>query len=78
MDSLSSLLPSRQFEEPAEIRIIKAFVMDKFQAMPKVSIQAKTITITVPSGALAGALRMHLHELQELCSTDKRLVLRIG
>lgn len=77
-DSLKDIMRTLDKREPQEIRIIKDYVMQHYNATPKVSIQSKSITILVQNGALAGALRMHLHELQDLCATDKRLVLRIG
>lgn len=66
------------FKEPPEIRIIKSFVNEKYKTLPQVIIQDTQIIIGVTNAALAGALRMHLHELKELCQTKKRLVIRIG
>lgn len=77
-DPIGNLLPKRRYEEPPEVRIIKAFVLDTFQQPVAVAVQPTQITIQVKSAALAGALRVHLHELQELCHTEKRLVIRIG
>lgn len=78
MDTLGDLLPKKRFEEPPEVRIIKAFVHDKYQQAAVVTVQQQQIIIHVKSAALAGALRHELHHLQELCQTTKRLVLRIG
>lgn len=77
-DSLGDLLQQKRFNEPSEIEIIKEFVRARFQSTPQVTIQDKQIIIGVNNAALAGALRMHLHELTELCATSKRLVIRIG
>lgn len=77
-NAIGDLLPQGRFEEPPEVRIIKDFVSARFQQPAKVAIQPAQIIIQVKSAALAGALRSHLHELQELCQTDKRLVIRIG
>jgi hypothetical protein len=77
-DSLADLLKKRQHNEPPEISVIKQFLNDRFQATGTITIRDKQIIIGVSSAALAGTLRMHLHELQELCKTDKRLVIRIG
>ena len=76
-DSIGDLLPKARFEEPPEVRIVKDFVMEKFQQPVQVTVQPTQIIIQVKSAALAGALRVHLHELQELCETDKRLMIRI-
>ncbi len=78
MDGIKNILAQKEFIEPPEIGIIKSFVGDKFNQLPTVTIQEKQIIIGVSSAALAGTLRMHLHELQALCQTKKRLVIRIG
>jgi hypothetical protein len=77
-DSIGDLLDKSRFEEPFEVRTIKAFVQTKFNMTPTVSLQTAHIIIGVPNAALAGALRMHLHELSEACQTNKRLVIRIS
>ena len=76
-DSLKDLMPQGRFEEPEEIRIIKNFVQEKYNFTPVVTIKPAQIIITVSGSALAGALRMQLHVLTELCSTNKKLVIRI-
>lgn len=76
-DAIGDLLPKRRFEEPPEVQIIKNFVMDKFQQPVGVTVQTTQILIQVKSASLAGALRMHLHELKQLCGTDKRLAITI-
>ena len=77
-DSLADILGSRQYDEPSEIGIIKNFVRRKYQADVAVTIREQHIILTVQGAALAGALRMHLHELKKLCDTNKRLVIRIS
>lgn len=77
-DSLGDLLKTNRFDEPDEIGIIKDFVMSRYKTEPEVIIHQQNIVIQVPSAALAGTLRMQLHELQALCQTQKRLVIRIS
>lgn len=77
-DSLADILGKQRYDAPDEIGIIKLFVEKRFQHTPNVAIQQSQIIIVVPNSALAGSLRMYLHELKELCKTDKRLVIRIG
>lgn len=77
-DSLADILGRQRYDEPPEIGIIKSFVMQRFRQMPNVTIQQTQIIINVSSSALAGSLRLHLHELQKLCQTEKRLTIRIG
>jgi hypothetical protein len=78
MRQIGELFDKSRVEEPAEVRVIKDFVYEKFQVIPQITIQQTQIIIGVPSAALAGALRMHLHQLQQLCQTEKRLAIRIG
>lgn len=70
-------MSGRNVNQPAEIVIIQRFVMDKFDIIPEVLINEKQIVISVKGSALAGALRPLLPELQEVCHTKKRLVIRI-
>ncbi len=76
-DSLADLLRKRDFEEPPEVRIIKDFIRKRFDAHVSVTVQERQIIIGVKGSSLAGALRMHLHELKKLCATEKRLLIRI-
>lgn len=76
-DSIGDLLIKRDFEEPPEVRLIKDFIRKRFDVDVSVSIQQHQIIIGVAGSALAGALRMHLHELQRLVASEKRLVIRI-
>ncbi|HLB66508.1 MAG TPA: hypothetical protein VJJ78_02865 [Candidatus Saccharimonadales bacterium] len=78
MDNLREILGKKRFNEPPEIKIIKKFVRDKYDEEVAITVKPKQIIIGAPNAALAGSLRMHLHELTQLCKTDKRLVLRIG
>lgn len=78
MDSLSNILSRKNFDEPVEVRIIKQFVQDNFKSPAEVLMQEKQIVISVRGAALAGSLRLHIHQLSKLCQTDKRLIIRIG
>lgn len=77
-ESIQDLLANKNFDEPSEIKTIKEFVSKNYDQTAKVSINQTSIIINVPSASLAGALRLRLHELQRLCDTDKKLVIRIG
>lgn len=78
INSIGDLLPKKRFEEPPEVQIIKAFVNENYQQIVSVSVHSTQIIIHVKGSALAGVLRTRLHELQDLCQTDKRLVIRTG
>lgn len=77
-DSIAELLGKRSYDEPEEVTIIKQFVRDRYNAAAGVTLQERQIIITVKGAALAGTLRMHLHELKSMCQTEKRLVIRIS
>lgn len=77
-DSIADLLRHRDFEEPPEVRVIKQFIRERFDADASVTVQQRQIIIGVRGSSLAGALRMYLHQLQKLCATEKRLVIRIS
>jgi hypothetical protein len=78
-NSLKDILSGRaKSNEPPEFPIIRSYVIKHFQITPKISISNKYIIIAVPNSAVAGSLRLSLHELKESCKTDKRLMIRIG
>jgi hypothetical protein len=76
-DSLADILGNRSYNEPPEVAAIKKFVREKYKSDVAITIRDQQIIIVVQGAALAGTLRMHLHELKKLCQTEKRLVLRI-
>ena len=76
-NALGDLQPRDRFEEPPEVQIIKKFMEQNYRQEVGVSVQPGHIIIHVQGAALAGTLRMRLHELKELCQTDKRLIIRM-
>lgn len=78
-NSIADILGGRaKSDEPPEFQVIKRYMMKHFKVVPKLSIGTKKIIIGVPNSAVAGALRMSLHELQEACQTENKLIIRIG
>ena len=77
-DSLADLLAQKSFGEPSEIQVIKHFLKEHYDSECQVTIGPRQIIIIVNGASLAGALRMRLHELQALCQTEKRLIIRIN
>lgn len=67
----------KELSLPPEVGIIKTFVRDNLEADCHVTVQQWQIVIGVRGASLASALRMRLHELQDLCPDKKRLVIRI-
>ncbi len=76
-DSIGDLLPKHRFDEPDELLVIRDFLREHYKTTCQLTVQPRQIVIAVKGASLAGAIRMRLHELQALCQTDKRLVLRI-
>lgn len=76
-DSLADILGNRSYDEPPEAITIKKYVRQKYKSEAAVTVRDQQIIIVVQGAALAGTLRLHLHELKKLCQTEKRLVLRI-
>lgn len=76
-ESLGDLLAKKNLREPAEMLVIRTFLHENYKTDCQISTNKNQIVITVKGASLAGAIRTRLHELQTLCQTDKRLVLRI-
>lgn len=74
---IGDILKGRKLNQPDEIQKIKDFILREFKSSASVDLTPKSIIIGVNSSALAGALRMQLHELQNQLKTDKKLVIRI-
>lgn len=78
MDSLSSILGKKDFDEPPESQAIKKYVQDEFKTKVSVMVREKDIVIGVPSAALANTLRLRSPDIKRRCQLTKRLTFRIG
>lgn len=78
MDSLSSILSGKDFDEPPEMNSIKKYVLDEFQSPVSVQVRDNDIVVSVPSAALANMLRLRSPEIKRRCQLDKKLIFRIG
>ncbi len=76
--NIKDLLGKSKYIEPPEIKRIKDYIKDKFQAEASIAVSTRQIIVAVPSAALAGTLRLHSHKMAEACQIDKRLVIRIN
>jgi hypothetical protein len=74
MDRLSTILSTRDFTEPPEIKLIKDYVKSEFKSEVNVTIREKVIVIHAPDAALATTLRLHGPRIKKLLNTNKRLV----
>lgn len=77
-DSLKDILGNREYKQPDEIAYIKNFVQAKFGEEPKVRITNQSIIINVSNAPLAGALRVHLHNIERDLKLKKSLRIVIG
>ena len=76
MNSLLELLGQRDI--PAEIKLIKNYVLAEFNTRVEVMVRDKDIVITVDSSSLANTLRLRGPQIKKLCQTDKKLTFRIN
>ncbi len=75
--SLTDILADK-WDEPDEIKVIKDYVLQKFDEPVAISIHPKQITIHAPNASAAAALRLHIYDLQKLVKSAKKIVIRIG
>ena len=78
MDSLSSILSNKDFDQPPEMSAIKKYVQDEFGVSVSVLIRDKDIVVSVPNAALINTLRLRGPEIKRRCQLDKRLTFRIA
>ncbi len=75
MSDLGDILAQKHLpQEPAEFKIIRTFIQERFDVTPGLQLRDNSIIISVPGSAAAGSLRFQLHELQDLLDTDRQLV----
>lgn len=78
MDGIGTVISGKKFKEPAEFAIIREFIDKTFQKSVKLATADNRIIIKVNSAAFAGTLHNHIYHLQQLCGTQKRLVIQIS
>lgn len=76
-NNIGSILKKRHLEEPPEFQIIRRFVIDKIDMVPKLETKHNKIFILIPNAAAAGTLQLALPELSSKI-TGKKLMVRIG
>jgi len=64
MDSLSSIMSHKNFDEPPEVASIKKYVQETFKVSVSVMVRDKDIVIMVPSAALANSLRLKSQDMK--------------
>ncbi len=77
-ESLFSILSSKDFDEPVEITAVKSYIARHFNTEVPVGLKQKNILISVPSAAMAGAVRAHVYRMIEECSLPGKVIIRIS
>ena len=77
MDSLSTILHRKDFDEPPEMAAIKQYVQEEYKTAVGVQVRARDIVIEVPNAAMANTLRLRAPDIKRRCQLDKRLTFRI-
>lgn len=77
-ESMHDILLRRDDSEPPEIVAIKNFVSRRFKSDAAVAVRKNRIIIDVSSAALAGSLRMHMYELQQLVKPNTKISIKIS
>ena len=78
MDNISDLLAKKGFNEPAEIKLVKDYVMNKYDEDVNVKVDMNKIYIYVKNSALASSVRMNIPEIQKICNSSKRIVIYLN
>jgi hypothetical protein len=76
MDSLNTLLGSRDFRQPPEIERLKLFIKENYNQSAEISLNGKTIVVGVASSALASSLRYRLPEIKRTLKIDQKITLK--
>ena len=76
MSDLGDILSKKNLpSEPREFQIIRSFIVERFDVMPRLQLRENSIIISVQGSAVAGSLRFQLPELQSLLETEYQLVI---
>ncbi len=78
MDNISDLLARKNLSEPPEIKIIKEYVLNKYDEVVNVKVEISKIVIFATSSALANSIRMNIPEIKKACKSDKRIVIYLN
>ena len=78
MDIAAILRQKNIPQEPEEVRLLRAFVQQKYDVTPQISVSDYYITMAVPSSALAATLRFDEAQMKVDCKLTKKLRIRIS
>lgn len=77
MSSIGDILKNRNVQQPPEIAIIKNYISEKYDSDCSVTVREKSISIGVPSAALANTLRHDKSLIDKLIGNQKTVSFRI-
>ena len=78
MDSLQSILGSKNFGETDEIEALQNYIKQNYKSTSSVRLQRDTLILSVPNSALAATLHLKRQQIIDACRLTKRLVIRTG
>jgi len=78
MDSLQSILGSRDFKPPSEMDAIRDYIKRRYKSSCKIQLQRDSIIVTVATSALAATLHLERRGLIAACNLNKKLIIRIS
>ena len=78
MDKLSDLMGMSLPVEPPQIKALKNYVKERYQAESSVTATKNTYILAVKSSGLAANLQHETTEIKQACDLDKPLRIRIS
>lgn len=78
MDSISSILGNKEFNEPPEIEKLKAYVSKTYGYTPTVRVNQKGLVVIVNSSSLASTLRLSLPAIKRDLDINVPINIRIA
>jgi len=79
MDSIKHVLSAQgRGKKPTAIDAIKHYIQQTLDSSSTVHNTRSYYLVTVPNSAVAGALRIRLKDMEDVCKLDKKAVIKIG
>ena len=79
MESLEDMLAKRTTpQEPEESRLLREYVLSKYNVHTQVLSGPHNITLVVPNASLASTLRLEMPTMLQACRITKKLHIRIS
>ncbi len=78
MDSISSILGDKEFNEPIEIEKLKAYIFKAYGYTPTVRLNQKGLVIIANSSALASTIRLSLPAIKKELDINMPINIRIA